>query len=363
MELPSASAQLRLAVFHRDCPLLGRHVEVRPSKASRTASRPARRHPVHRPAAPAQTDRSGAAALRSVLRIRPFRRLWLVLGAASFGDWIGLLATSHLRVAAGQRQRRARARRSAASIAVRLLPALLLGPIAGVLADRFDRRYTMVICDLLRFVLFASIPLVALLGARRRRDRHLGRDRHLPHRGDHADLDPGQGSRGPQPDPASAGWRSPTSSPWSPRTASPRSLAALGLAALDRRRAGHHRRRRCRLGRAGQLALYFNAFSRLATALVVFFGIREIGGKARERRHARAGHAARSSSTAGSTSARPRWSAAWCSASSARSPAGGVVIGTAQFFATSLGAGDAAFYMLFGDDLHRPRRSASASAR
>lgn len=41
-----------------------------------------------------QADRSGAAAIRSVLRIRPFRRLWIVLGVASFGDWLGLLATA-----------------------------------------------------------------------------------------------------------------------------------------------------------------------------------------------------------------------------------------------------------------------------
>jgi len=36
---------------------------------------------------------------------------------------------------------------------------LLLGPIAGVLADRFDRRYTMVVCDLVRFVLFGDAVL------------------------------------------------------------------------------------------------------------------------------------------------------------------------------------------------------------
>ena len=34
------------------------------------------------------------AALRYVLRVRGFRRLWLVLGVASLGDWIGLLATA-----------------------------------------------------------------------------------------------------------------------------------------------------------------------------------------------------------------------------------------------------------------------------
>src|SRR4030095_10490159 len=44
--------------------------------------------------AAAPVDLSGVAALRSVLRIRPFRRLWLVLSVASFGDWLGLLATA-----------------------------------------------------------------------------------------------------------------------------------------------------------------------------------------------------------------------------------------------------------------------------
>jgi dTMP kinase len=42
---------------------------------------------------------------------------------------------------------------------VTLLPALLLGPIAGALADRFDRRVTMVVGDVIRGLLFVSIPL------------------------------------------------------------------------------------------------------------------------------------------------------------------------------------------------------------
>jgi dTMP kinase len=45
-------------------------------------------------AAAARHDPTGWAALRSILRIRPFRRLWIVLGIASLGDWLGLLATS-----------------------------------------------------------------------------------------------------------------------------------------------------------------------------------------------------------------------------------------------------------------------------
>ncbi|WP_233514025.1 MFS transporter, partial [Micromonospora craterilacus] len=117
------------------------------------------------PGAPAgQADLTGYGAIRSVLRIRPFRRLWIVLGAASFGDWFGLLATSVF-AAAQVEGSTAKGVAFGGVIAVRLLPALVLGPIAGVLADRFDRRWTMVICDVLRFLLFASIPLVALLGA------------------------------------------------------------------------------------------------------------------------------------------------------------------------------------------------------
>ena len=40
-----------------------------------------------------------------------------------------------------------------------LLPALLLGPLAGAVADRFDRRLNMIVGDVLRAVLYLSIPL------------------------------------------------------------------------------------------------------------------------------------------------------------------------------------------------------------
>jgi dTMP kinase len=102
------------------------------------------------------------AELKAILRIRPFRRLWAVLGLSSLGDWLGLLATSTF--AAGHVSGSAAKGAAFGSvIAVRLLPALVLGPLAGVLADRFDRRYTMVVCDLIRFVFFASIPAAGLV--------------------------------------------------------------------------------------------------------------------------------------------------------------------------------------------------------
>jgi dTMP kinase len=43
---------------------------------------------------------------------------------------------------------------------VRLAPALVVGPFAGAWGDRFNRRYTMVVADVFRFGLYASIPIV-----------------------------------------------------------------------------------------------------------------------------------------------------------------------------------------------------------
>ena len=110
------------------------------------------------------SSQSGAdfASVRGVLKIKPFRRLWLVLGLSSFGDWLGLLVTS-LFAASQVQGSTAQGAAFGGVIVVSLLPALFFGPLAGVFADRFDRRTTMVVCDLLRFSLFASIPTVALV--------------------------------------------------------------------------------------------------------------------------------------------------------------------------------------------------------
>jgi dTMP kinase len=111
----------------------------------------------------AGVDGQGAVGLRAkikaVLRVRDFRKLWLSMTLSSFGDWLGLLAitvtaTSLVDSFAGQNFA------LGAVLLFRLLPAILLGPLAGAFADRFDRRKTMVVADILRFALFASIPIV-----------------------------------------------------------------------------------------------------------------------------------------------------------------------------------------------------------
>jgi dTMP kinase len=90
---------------------------------------------------------------------RGFRQLSLALVLSSFGDWLGFLATTALasQLVDGFDNK---------SLAVggvlffRLLPAVLLAPVVGVVADRVDRRLVMVVSDLLRFALFLSMPLV-----------------------------------------------------------------------------------------------------------------------------------------------------------------------------------------------------------
>ncbi len=112
--------------------------------------------PVPPPSAPT------AHRVRAVLAIPAFRRLWLVTSIAGVCDWMSLLALSALatQLTSGHQ---AQSFALGGVVATKLLPPLLLGPVAGALADKFDRRRVMVICDLLRCALFVSIPLVGTI--------------------------------------------------------------------------------------------------------------------------------------------------------------------------------------------------------
>ena len=105
------------------------------------------------PAAPGQDE------TRGVLAIPAFRRLWQSMALSSLGDWLGLLATTAMA------QKLSQGNYSTANFAIagvfiaRLLPSVFLGPIAGVIADKFDRRKLMVIADILRGGLYISIAV------------------------------------------------------------------------------------------------------------------------------------------------------------------------------------------------------------
>jgi dTMP kinase len=110
-------------------------------------------------AQPAPSAASSIAALRGVLRITAFRRLWYATALSSLGDWLGLLATTALATSLAHGYQ-AQNYALGGVLVVKLLPAIVLGPVAGAFADRFDRRRTMVVSDGIRFGLFLTIPLV-----------------------------------------------------------------------------------------------------------------------------------------------------------------------------------------------------------
>ena len=95
-----------------------------------------------------------------VLSIRPFRRLWIALSLSSLGDWLSLLALASLAFdLTGHRGATAQGAAVGGVWLTSLLPALVLGPLAGAVADRFDRRMNMIVGDVVRAVLYLSIPL------------------------------------------------------------------------------------------------------------------------------------------------------------------------------------------------------------
>ena len=82
----------------------------------------------------------------TLLRSNPnYRNLWLGSVVSQLGDWFNLIA------AAGLISRLTESGLAVSSLFLaRFLPLFLFSPVAGVLADRFDRRKIMIISDLLR---------------------------------------------------------------------------------------------------------------------------------------------------------------------------------------------------------------------
>jgi dTMP kinase len=102
---------------------------------------------------------AGAApsAYLGLLRRKPFRRLAMASLFSSLGDWIGFLAI----IALTQDilgPTRAAAFAVSGVMAARVLPSLLLGPVAGVFVDRWDRKKVMIAADIGRGTVMALIP-------------------------------------------------------------------------------------------------------------------------------------------------------------------------------------------------------------
>jgi MFS family permease len=105
-----------------------------------------------------------ATALIQRLRLRlpggrSFHLLLASLAVSSCGDWlynVALLALVY--------ERTGSATWVALTTAARVLPVVALGPLGGVLADRYDRRRLIVVSDLVRALLMVGLGVVAASG-------------------------------------------------------------------------------------------------------------------------------------------------------------------------------------------------------
>jgi len=102
---------------------------------------------------------AGARIATSVWRNRDFRLIWGGQTLSDLGSGITTLAYPLLMLALTHSPAQA-----GALSAVCTLPYLLLGLPAGALADRWNRKRVMIICDLCRAVNILSIPLTVWLG-------------------------------------------------------------------------------------------------------------------------------------------------------------------------------------------------------
>jgi dTMP kinase len=109
--------------------------------------------------APATTALAGASprAYVALLRKRGFRALALSSLFATLGDWIGFLAVIALTQEILGYTRAAAFAVSGVMVA-RVVPSLLLAPVAGVFVDRWDRKRVMLVAHLGRAIVMALIP-------------------------------------------------------------------------------------------------------------------------------------------------------------------------------------------------------------
>lgn len=103
-----------------------------------------------------------ASALIQRLRLpggRPFQLLLTSLAVSTCGDWlynVALLAIVY--------ERTGSATWVSLTTAARVLPIVALGPLGGVMADRYDRRRLMIAADVIRAGLMVVLGIVAAAG-------------------------------------------------------------------------------------------------------------------------------------------------------------------------------------------------------
>jgi len=87
-----------------------------------------------------------------LVRNRNFSLLWVGQLVSLLGDRIHIIALGALVASRGT------ALEVGLTFAATAVPSVVLGPLAGVLVDRWDRRRTMIACDVVRAVLVLAVP-------------------------------------------------------------------------------------------------------------------------------------------------------------------------------------------------------------
>lgn len=107
---------------------------------------------------PSDARAAAPVSYRALLGNRNYRLYFLASLISSLGDWAGLFALQILVNSLIPGTRLALFALGGVMMA-RLVPGVVFGPVAGVLADRYDRKRLMVFSDVIRGLLFGGIAL------------------------------------------------------------------------------------------------------------------------------------------------------------------------------------------------------------
>ena len=99
---------------------------------------------------------------RDLIRRGPFAKLWWANSISSLGDWVNIFATLALaaRIGGGGEGSTVAI---IISLVARFLPGMLVGMVGGVVADRWNRKITMVVSDFGRAALVGTLLFVSNL--------------------------------------------------------------------------------------------------------------------------------------------------------------------------------------------------------
>lgn len=102
-------------------------------------------------------DRTGRTVMVRLFGSHEFFRLWLGQVVSSLGDWLGFFAIVVIAERVG-----GQSSETAIGLVVgaRIVPGFFFSTVAGVLVDRWDRKRTMIVCDISRGLVLATLPFI-----------------------------------------------------------------------------------------------------------------------------------------------------------------------------------------------------------